>query len=228
MGANQQLLSSYKAASSGGGLITYYGGTGKGSSDTNSVTTDSWDSGSGSNFIVGCVAYLAGTQPTISDNKGNTANYLSLTVQTGINSYLFIFYCPSATCGTGHMVTATGTGIYPSIVVASFANVKATSPFDAQNGTTANGVTSVQPGSVSPANDNELLIAAFSGYLLNETISISGTGWVKTTQVNSDGATHVAAALGYHIQTTKGADNPTFSWSTASVCSAAQGAFLNT
>lgn len=215
-------------AGGGNSLISYIASSAfaGGSTNSNGFNTGANFNAAGGNFICGVLSYLDfGTTPTISDGT-NTYSYCTTYAQVTTKERLF--YCANATCSNGMTITVTGNGTFPSIVVAAFANVKTSSPFDQENGQGGTGLTSIQPGSAMPGADNELLILGFNGYVLNETISISGTGWTKLAQKNSDGSNNVCAAFGYKIQTTAGAENPTWSWSTLSGAVASQATFKNT
>ncbi len=206
-----------------GGAIALIDFGSAGSANDNIATTGSISTTAG-NFIGGVVSFydFGGGDPTVSDDSGNTYQYRTTYASTFVQTRLF--FCPSATLDGTVVVTATGTGTFPSIIAAVFSNVNA-SPYDVENGATAAAATSVQPGTATPSEDDELLICGFNGNLLNEDFTISGTGWAEIAQVNSDGAHHVAAALAYKVQTTAGAENPTWSWTTAQGVVSSQATF---
>lgn len=190
-----------------------------GSTAGNTITTSGVDT-SGANFLVCAVSWhQPGGVPTISDSKSNS--YTGLTITTsGTNLRTQLHYVANATVGTSHTFTSTGTLNYSSIACLAFSGGKTTSPFDVQNGLTQTTGSSIQPGSITPSENNELVIAAFA----NETANVSGElsvnggftilgniGW------HSSGQEHQGIAISYLIQTTAAAANPTFSWSTGTV-----------
>lgn len=215
------------SCASGSTLISKIAGSeiAAGSTNSNGFNTGAVFNANGGNFICGVISYLDfGTTPTISDGT-NTFSYT--TIYSLTTTKMRFFYCPGATCSNGMTLTVTGNGTFPSIVAVAFSNVKTASPFDADSGGNVSGLTSVQAGSVTPSNDNQLLLFGFNGYVLNETINLSGTGWTKLAQKNSDGSNNVCASLAYKIQTTAGPENPTWSWTTPSGAVANIGSFKN-
>lgn len=177
---------------------------------TNGGTTDAFDS-TGANFIVVTLAMWESPAPSISDNKGNTYTVLTLT-GTGTGASACIAYAKNATVGTGHTVTVSASDIYPGAVVAAFAGVDTTSPFDVQNGASSNYGTTKQPGSVTPTNDNSVVITAerFGDSSPSETIDSPFTGNAILLAYGDSGSSQ-GNLTSYEIQTTATARNPTFS-----------------
>ena len=189
------------------------------STDSNGFTTASLDT-TGGNFVA-IVLAESGTS-TISDNKSNT--YTQLTKQTNVGG-VSIWYVTAATCGTGHTFTVTGTSTFPSICVAVFSGGKTTGVFDVQNGATAAAATNIQCGSVTPSEDNELIIAGYScNDDRNSTIAIDSP-FTLLDHIGSDVFGSNMSALGYSIQTTATARNPNFTWTSSEFCQAVDATF---
>ena len=165
-----------------------------------SVTTSAIDT-TGADLIVVAVARYIGA--TVSDNKGNT-----YTAATGYGSdpVLTFYYCQAPTVGTGHTfsVGSVASG-YAALAVAAFSGSGA-SPLDQQNG--ASGETA---GSITPSASGELIISAYGGHNTAGPSAVSGMTLLDAAQFNNSTQVAYGIALGYAIQTTATAINP--SWS---------------
>ncbi len=170
----------------------------------------------GANLIVVVVGWLASgasstDMVTVVDSKSN--NYFLVGKRVSINGTVGIFVCTDAIVGSGHTFTVTG-GLN-SYCVAAFSGA-----YGVRNAT--NGVqvtsTSVQPGSLTPPIDGCLLVAGLGDRTVN-TISVD-SGFTITDQNPFASGTAVGAALAYKIQTSAGAEDPTFSWSDSQIACA--------
>ncbi len=198
-------------------------------SGTNSGgTTSSGIDTSGADLLVVATAfYVASTPPTLSDSQGGGSNtYTPLTLWNATGSSICsirIFYCQAPThVGTGHTFTLTEPNSYASLAVLALSGSK-TSPFDQENGL-PNG--SVQTGSVTPSEDNEILIAMVGdGTAGSASTGVNSSFTFLDRLANSTGA-YFGIATAYQIQTTATARNPTFSGQSATAaCSAAIATF---
>lgn len=185
-----------------------------GSSDTANVTTGAIDT-TGANLLVLNVVWSSAVgSVTISDSNGNTWFPLTAADSAGgshVESQLY--YAKNPIAGTGHTFTVTGSigGITPSVAVEAWSGADIASPFDQENGFGQNTAgNTIQPGSVTPGQNNELLVtgilitAAFSGLAIDSSFAIS-------EQV-ANGGTNWGCAIGHKVQTNLGAENPTWSW----------------
>jgi hypothetical protein len=90
------------------------------------------------------------------------------------------------------------------------------SPLDQQTGSASSstGLTSFQPGSVTPSANNELVVSLITAHIttLTSEVSISG-GYTITDGIDGNGS-HIGGAMAYYKQSTAGAVNPTWSWTT--------------
>lgn len=175
----------------------------------NATTTDAIDT-SGSNLIVIGVGWYGGTTAnvTVSDSKSNTWSGLTAAVHAAnIRSRLFYSFTP--TVGSGHTFTSSGSSTFAPVFVLALSGSVA-SPFDQENGATSSGGGNNQPGSVTPSEDNELLVTAnacledIADMVINS--GFTSIGWFD------DVATSVGVGMAYKIQTSAGAENPTWSW----------------
>ena len=184
---------------------------------TNSVTTTAMST-IGANLIVIAIGWYSVTSPSISDNQGNTWTALTTSNIAG-DVGCKLYYCVNPTTNASHTFTFSPSAIYGGLIVAAFSGVKTTSPFDQQAGNTGSGITGLAPGSVTPTEDNELVIFAAAKGGNTSTVNATTDG---TMIGNFAGVTAVTYALGmgYEIQTTATARNPTLSGSVSSVMAA--------
>jgi hypothetical protein len=183
---------------------------------TNAAVTTAGIDTTGANLIVVAVGY--NTVGTLTDSKSNT--WTALTTR-GSAPGSKLYYCVPSSVGAAH--TFTWTASFPSICVAAFSGAHAT-PFDLENGNNAGvSVTSIQPGSITPSEDNELVIAGF-GYNGTQTVSING-GFTISDQKPLNSGVAYGSAMAYLIQTTAAAANPAWSWTGAQNAAASIASF---
>ena len=184
-----------------------------------SVTTTGVDT-SGANLIVLLVSsYHAGGAVTVSDSKSNT--WTALTQRnstTDIRARLY--YCASPTVGASHTFTASGSGIYPSLGAIAFSGAAA-SPFDLESGGAAESGTTSQPGSITPGENNCVLVSGVG----NGGTGMSINSGFTASSVDFSFGAHNGGGIAYKIQTTAGAENPTWSWTTSSANATAMASF---
>lgn len=199
--------------------------TSAGSSDTNNVTTSSIDT-TGATLLVAWIVFdFTAAEPSFSDNKSNT--WTSLTIQSdGAAARGRWRYVANPTVGTGHTVTASGTTDFPAVCFLAFSGVAAASPFDVQNGAaSSSAVTTLAPGSITPGQNNELVLVGLGVAGAISSLSIGGSGFTITDQVAFSSGAAYGADAAYKVQTTAGAENPAWSWTTAETCVAAIASF---
>ena len=191
---------------------------------TNSVTTGTVDT-TGGDFIVGGTSeYAPGTVGTPSDNKSNT---MSLATNRGtLDARGRIFYKSAPSVGSGHTFSDnSSTATYPAIAAMTFRGL-APSPFDVENGATSGNtaVATLACGSIKPSTGNALVFAVLSydgGTITN--LAISG-GFTIDTHVAYNVGKSLGLAIAWKIHSA-GDINPTWTWTTARLASAALAAF---
>lgn len=178
-------------------------------------TTSSIDT-TGANLLIIAVAYrAAGTSLAVSDSKGNT--WTALTAY-GASTGIKLWYCQGGTVGTGHTFTVSGSLINASIAAMAFSG-SAASPADQQNGfDDTSSSNSTSPGSITPSQDNCLVITALGSGSALTGAACSGYTIVESLLTNTN--SNRPLALAYAIQTTATATNPAWSWTAANAVKA--------
>jgi hypothetical protein len=189
------------------------------------VTTDGVDT-TGADLIVVNVGWYSngGLNNTlaVSDSEGNTWTALTIRSTTNIACRLFYVYNPSV--GAGHTFTANdgANSPYPSIEMMAFSGAAA-APFDQQNGATATA-TSIATGSITPTEDNELVVAGLA-HENNSAGAVSINGGFTALKVAYVGGNSQGSGLARLIQTTATAANPTWSITTSAESAAVIASF---
>jgi hypothetical protein len=205
------------AVTSGGSTVITQVGSGScvGSSNANNATTASQDTTTATGLDVG-ISYLASAgTPVVSDSKSNTWS-LKSGPYTGANgNAVALYHADSPTVGTGHTFTVTLSASYPAICSMAFAGVKATSSFDVEHGATV-ASTSIQPGSVTPSLNGEVLISAVS-FDVSSASPVVNSSFTGLITANTGGGTNFGIAMANLIQTAATSENPTWSSITISL-----------
>ncbi len=180
-----------------------------GSDGGNSVTTVGVDT-TGADFLVACVSrYSGGGAAPLTDSKSNTWTPLTDRI-VGTAAGCRLYYCASPTVGSGHTFSASGTGVYPSVAALAFSGANVASVFGAESaGGGGDGQTSVQPGSLTPSEDNALWVTGVISY--NGNVQSIDGGFTAQELVANVGGQHVSLGLAFLIQTSAAAANPTWS-----------------
>jgi len=165
---------------------------------------------SAANLIVIEVSGFSGVTPTVSSSPANTWTPLTRRTDASSNSAQ-LFYCSSCAVSASQSFTLTGTGMFASMFVQAWSGGD-TSPFDQQN-QGAITFTSLQPGSVTPTVDNEIVV---TGMVIDATNTLSiNSSFTISDQLNNVGGVSKGGGMASIVQGAKAAVNPTWSWSTS-------------
>lgn len=191
------------------------------SAAANTAATTSGIDTTGADLIVigvsGWTSNLDTTAPT--DSKGNT--WTAMTYKATGDSAVKMWYCYNPTVGSGHTFTHGGT-TYATICVIAFSGA-ASSPLDQQNSNgNLPGTTSLSTGSITPTEDNELVVAMWATYYFDSPSVDSG---FTLEQYQAAAPLPYHGGMAYKIQTTAAAVNPSASWSTSANASAVIASF---
>ncbi len=169
--------------------------------------------------IVGNIAGVSAITCTDTNGSGSINTYTGLTEFVGSASRsMNIFYKYSPTTSTTHSFLGAGVNIgYPGIAVLVFSNTP-TTPYVSESAGGTSGTATVQPGSITPSNANNLLVVGAYGDGANpQTIDSSFT---KTDALATSAGTFESIAGAYLLQSSATAQNPTWT------CNANAAAYL--
>ena len=195
-------------------------------SHTQSVygTSSSIDT-TGADFIVVSLSYYHTgytTDISLTDNKGNT--WTLVTKYAGTIAANRLYYAKNPTVGSGHTFTTPAVPAYFVISILAFSGVDTTSPFDVENGATSIGATSLSTGSVTPTNDNSVVVTGFTCDNNSGVAVTIDSGFTKYS-TNYSGGNNMGGGIAYLIQTTASAVNPTWNVTNFTAISAAIAVF---
>lgn len=177
----------------------------KGGTDS-SVTTDAIDTTGASLIVVSIARDTNSNQLNFSDSKSNTWNLFAYAVQGSTSSLLY--WTRATSVGSGHTFSNTGAFNFSTLAVAAFSG---NAPFIITDQKSSAGAssTTILPGSITPTQDNELVVTslAFSG--AGTPVSING-GFTETNEIDFNSGIYYGNALAYLIQTSAAAANPTW------------------
>lgn len=149
----------------------------------------------------------AGDGPVLTDNKGNKWEVIDTMTETWVESTTY--ECKNPRTGSGHTLTATSDGKSPSVFAIFTSGVRRNATHTDQSSSAHSDPTSTkQPGSITPSENNCLVLTtclcgATGSLSVNESYTANALG------MNASG-NHIGGGLGYKIQTTATATNPTW------------------
>lgn len=160
----------------------------------------------GANLLVLGISCDDAFADTPSDSKGNT--WTQLTSYSNAQPRVRLWYSVPSSVGTSHTFSSNGVALVGSIFAAAFSGVSAT-PTDQQNGANGTGSATLATGSITPSENNELLISvlAFNAAGSNCT---NGSSFTETNEIDFGAGDHYGGVLAYIVQTTAGAVNLTW------------------
>ncbi len=148
------------------------------------------------------------TNANVTDSAGNT--WTQLTRRNNAFSYSQLLYCINPTTSASHTFTATAAA-NDAICIAAFSG---SGIYEADTGNNNTSSTTIQPGSITPAQNNELVITTATITATATTLSINGGFAITDQQIIGSSPSYWGNGLAYLIQTTAAAANPTWTYST--------------
>lgn len=176
----------------------------------NGATTTGINSTGGNLAIIGISAYRYsnfGGSP-VSDNFGNTYTAGSVANGSSSGASVQLWYCYNPTVGSGHTATVAGTNTLSTVVLAVYSGATS-SPLDQQAAHESNSGTTIAAGSITPLQNNELIIA-YVGADATNTFT-APTGFTIDAQGAGSSGNYIGSAIAHQIQTTATPVNPTWS-----------------
>ncbi len=185
--------------------------------DASEATTPAMDS-SGANLLVVMFFTYAGFPATITDSKSNTWTYAT-PVTLGGAIEMSVAYCHSPTVGSGHTFTMNvATLDFSYLTAIGFSGAAAAAGYDTTVAGFSFGTNTQQPGSLTPVEDNEVLITFLYGTDTGASNLTINSGFTEVEDIAVSDNSNSQIGLAYKIQTTAGAENPTWtgtSWTAA-------------
>lgn len=186
----------------------------------------------GADFLVAAIG-AEGTVGTVTITDtlsgvptANTWTPLTYYRDSGTTKWTQLYYCFPSSVGADHVFfIATGNVNYPVIAVEAFSG-GTTASVDQETGLAqASGTSTIQPGSLTPSVNDCLLVTCLN---TAGTPSVTvDSSFTKTTSIN-EGASNDAIYMGYLIETTATAKNPTWTASGGSAIATAFAVFSPT
>lgn len=184
--------------------------TGTKGSGSAAFTTPGIDT-TGADFILALQAIADGYNVTPTDSKGNTWVQVANSY-TRTNVRVRVWKCIPTSVGTGHTFTAPDNGglnpPFGTMFIQPFSGALQTTPEDQINGAN-NFASTIQPGSITPSENDCIILSVFGINAAGLPISI-GSGFTKTQDQEFSSGNYYGGAVAYLIQTTAAAINPTW------------------
>lgn len=174
-------------------------------SGLSSATTGSVDT-TGADFLIAMYSCADAVNLTPTDSKSNTWTQVSNSY-TRVEPRVRMFFSIPTSVGTGHTASVSGYFV-GALHLLAFSGVKQSSPEDQISGNNAYGTT-IQPGSITPTEDNEVIVTIFGVNGSSSPMSIN-SGFTETNEVDFGAGDHYGATGAYLIQGTAAAINPTW------------------
>ncbi len=183
-------------------------GLNTGSSGANLGVTNACNTTNATLIVVIVNTLVSAGFGTLSDSAGNSwTKWTSQTDQSGTN-YIAYYSCVNPITSATHTFTLTGTGCQPSVSVAAFSRANWVIEGNNSGNGGSSSETTVQPGSLTPAIANEVVV---SGVMANSGTSLSiSAGWTIAGQNGFSSGNYLAGGIAYQIQTAAASSNPTW------------------
>ena len=184
----------------------------KDSQDGNGITTDPNNITGATLIVVYVCTYPGSSERTPTDSTSNT--YTALTDRTtGGNAGGRFWYKASPVTSSSWTLSVAGTENFPTAGYVAFTGTH-TTPFDVENGAASAGVLSLATGSITPTQNNEVVVAGGCS-TANQPGGISVNESMSTQAVVTNTPGGYTMLLATKIQTTATAINPTFTFTTS-------------
>lgn len=175
-------------------------------------------------IVIIASSYSGNTDPTITDSNSNTITSAGTAPTAGGLAREHIWYIKSPTVGAAHTFTATN-GQFLSLHIMAFSGSDTTAPLDQYNSAGVSSASSVQPGSVTPTTDGQLLITGLTSGETSGSIMSIDSGFSIVDWFTFSSGSWFATASAYAVQATAAAINPTWSWTGSSYAATAIASF---
>lgn len=205
------------------GTFTFVQSTTKTPTGTNATFVTSNAITTTGNFAAIVISdYTQSPLGTMTDSKGNVWNMAVSKSGGGTNTARStMFYSNMTSIGSGHTFTYTATGTcFPTMYVEIYQTTRPVT-VDQTNGFNGTTGTSIQPGSVSPTKDNELIVVGLSATPITSVTGINSGFTISNSNASGATNTFLGGGMAHLIQTVAGSVNPTWTVSGSPTLSAA-------
>lgn len=172
-----------------------------------SATTAGVDT-TGADFLVLGISCESTHNDTPTDSKGNT--WTQLTSYTASEPRVRLWYSVPTSVGSAHTFSSNGSNLVGSIFVGAFSGVKQTSPADLQAGANGTGASTLATGSITPSENNCLVISALAFNAAGSPITIDSGFTEIGPEIDFGAGDHYGGQMAYKVQTTAAAVNATW------------------
>jgi len=177
-----------------------------------SFTTGTLDTTGANLLIVYALQYNhdGGSSGTISDSRSNTWNYLTDQASGDHSGRMAYVYAPSVGSGQTFSMNDDFGISNGAICVLALSGSLSTDPIDQQASAGNYAVTTIQAGAITPASNNQIVIAGLGARNIYNAVSING-GFTIANQSTTDGVNPInLAAIAYLVQGAAASANPTW------------------
>ena len=202
----------------GGGPITVGNHLCAGSTDSNTFTSGTLDTTAATALAMVVASYGVNAEPTLTDSKSETWTKRTTVTLSG-NMRVTAYYANAATgtftVGTGHTFTLTGTASYPAGCLLVLKGTTTSALYDSgiENSNFTGSDVSLTTGSVTGSQNGDIYVTGL-GPAGGSSFSI-GSSFTLVDSVAYVNGQHYGCYLAYFIQTTAGAVNPAWGWTTS-------------
>ena len=187
------------------------------------ITTSAIDT-TGANLIVLYYSAALGGPFTASDSKSNS--YTATATNSDASCFGGMYFIYGPTVGSGHTFSiGNGTAIVGTLGVQAYNNTVGSTVDQNNVGDNGAGATTVQPGSVTPSSNNEVLITGLCNAQAGGTPYTIDSGFTIIDQIGFVGGTSFGGGMANLIQTTAAVKNPTWTSGVPAVMSSSIATF---
>jgi hypothetical protein len=178
----------------------------------NGGTTSAIDTTGANLLLFGIGSYGLGTNGSESPTDSKSNSWSGTTLRVAGDVAARIFYGEPSSVGSGHDFSYADANCYAVLAASAFSGAQS-SPLDQQNGATGGMSTSQSPGSVTPTEDNELVVTCLTFDRDSGGIT-PPTGFTLLDSQEYSSGVNMGFAIAYKIQTTAATETP--NWTTGS------------
>jgi hypothetical protein len=147
---------------------------------------------------------------SISDNKSNT--WTQVASNHSVSLITVMWYSHNPTVGAGHTFSvACNAALAGVITIQAWSGSVVGTVSDQANSATTAGATSLNTGSITPSQNNSLIVSACGVNGGTNTCSVN-SGLTISDGIAFSGGVHYGGALAYLVQSPAAAINPLWSW----------------